>query len=293
MVTFKKFKYVIFSLLAIAVIASATAFSVSYAKWAAPTTDSVNANLSTGNWNNKPTSVSDGIMVGDKPYYSFEYSEGSGDNIETFKKCVIRVRKNVPFQIFGEKELLTYGSSNWEISSNKDNNTFTYNGYNSDEAFIEVTVVGKTIISMGIKTYSFASLANADVIGLLKSSTENLLAQGILTSKDRIIAFDGTTINLDEGEQFYVVYDSSVVIPYNMVSDIAEDDWQINSGKTTFAVSNGSNICTMKGKGTIRASIVDGQPNIVISLDDSSIAPTTITRVYDYGEYSYKVIYGN
>lgn len=55
MVTFKKFKYIIFSLLAIAVIASATAFSVSYAKWVSPANDSLGANLSTGVWDNPPS----------------------------------------------------------------------------------------------------------------------------------------------------------------------------------------------------------------------------------------------
>lgn len=58
MVTFKKFKYVIFSLLALAVIASAAASSVSYAKWAGGSNNTqLDAGLSTGEWDNKPSGL--------------------------------------------------------------------------------------------------------------------------------------------------------------------------------------------------------------------------------------------
>lgn len=134
MVTFKKFKYVIFSLLAIAVIASATAFSVSYAKWVSPANDSLGANLSTGEWD-KPNVSGNQIIVGDRPYDMTEMEKEPGTFITE-----IYLNYGDTFQIYYNSKLVGYAVSNIELEYDEITKTYKYIGTAS--ARVEVTLFG-------------------------------------------------------------------------------------------------------------------------------------------------------
>lgn len=140
MVTFKKFKYVIFSLLAIAVIASATAFSVSYAKWAAPTTDSVNANLSTGNWDKPVTDIrsqysngfliigSDGNYTDNEITFNADDEYSNGDYYKSFiinitdENCRVKLfinDKHINFDIIKDTSFTKNDDGSYSVSKGK------------------------------------------------------------------------------------------------------------------------------------------------------------------------------
>lgn len=135
MVTFKKFKYVIFSLLAIAVIASATAFSVSYAKWVSPANDSLGANLSTGEWD-KPNVSGNHIIVGDRSYDMTEMEGESGTFITE-----IYLNYGDTFQVYYNSNLVGYPVTNI-IELEYDAQTKTYKYVGTASARVEVTLFG-------------------------------------------------------------------------------------------------------------------------------------------------------
>lgn len=135
MVTFKKFKYVIFSLLALAVIASAAASSVSYAKWAGGSNNTqLDAGLSTGEWD-KPNVSGNQIIVGDRPYDMTEMEKEPGTFITE-----IYLNYGDTFQIYYNSKLVGYAVSNIELDYDEITKTYKYIGTAS--ARVEVTLFG-------------------------------------------------------------------------------------------------------------------------------------------------------
>lgn len=289
MVTFKKFKYVIFSLLALAVIASATAFSVSYAKWVSPTTDSVNANLSTGEWGNSTVSTTDyGVVVGNKIYNSAKQSDGT-------YSCIFKVKHGDAFKIYcGGTELgcnIDATSLGMQTGISVSGTEFSYDkNWRSDiyefippydgeeEQYITVTFSSGDGVT-SISVINFSSNLNIDnVVEILGSYS---CKKGILTSNFDVINFDslgnGKTIELGIGEQFYIVdiFDNLAFCPRLDVDNIVL--------KSEYYEGNRTTLYTMQGNGTISVSKTGSNITINISVEGSG-NKTVIS--YDSGLWS-------